>query len=81
MVGTYLSWMGGWILANQARKSGTSSVPGAIILVAITTALCGAVAAVTHFPGAAWTVPTFAIAVLPGLALANIVSALGARRG
>ena len=81
MVGTYLSWMGGWILANQARKSGTSSVSGAIILVTITTAICGAVAAVTHFPGAAWTVPTFAIAVLPGLALATIVSALGARRG
>lgn len=80
MVGTYLSWMGGWILANQARKSGTTSVPGAIILVTCTTACCGSIAAVTHFPGAAWTVATFAIAALPGLALANIVSALGARR-
>lgn len=81
MVGTYLSWMGGWILANQARKSGTSSVPGAIILVTIASAVCGSIAAVTHFPGAVWNVPTFAVAVLPGLALANIVSALGARRG
>lgn len=81
MVGTYLSWMGGWILANQARKSGTTSVPGAIILVTITSAICGSIAAATHFPGAVWNVPTFAVAVLPGLALANFVSALGARRG
>ena len=81
MVGTYLSWMGGWILANQARNTGTSSVPSAIILVTITSAVCGSIAAVTHFPGAVWNVPTFAVAVLPGLALANIVSSLGARRG
>lgn len=81
MVGTYLSWMGGWILANQANKSGEASVPSAIILVTITSAICGAIAASTHFPGASWNVPTFAVAVLPGLALANFVSALGTRRG
>jgi hypothetical protein len=80
MVGTYLSWMGGWILANQANKSGESAVPSAIALVTITSAVCGAIAAVTHFPGASWNVPTFAVAVLPGLALANVVSALGTRR-
>lgn len=81
MVGTYISWMGGWILANQARKSGTSSIPGAVILVTLTSAICGSIAAATHFPGAVWNVPTFAVAVLPGLALANVVSAFGARRG
>lgn len=81
MAGTYLSWMGAWILANQAKKSGESSVPGAIILVSIASLICGAIAAVTHFPGAGWNVPTFAVAILPGLALANFVSALGTRRG
>lgn len=81
MVGTYLSWMGGWILANQARKSGESSIGSAVILVTITSAVCGVIAAVTHFPGAGWNVPTFAIALLPGLAVANVVSALGSRRG
>ena len=80
MVGTFLSWMGAWILANQTNKSGAPSVPGAIVLVAITTAICGAVASLTHFPpGAGWHVPTFAVAVMPGLVLANIVSAIGSK--
>ena len=81
MVGTYLSWMGGWILANQAKESRDPSVQSAIILVTFTSAICGAIAAFAHFPGASWNVPTFAVAVLPGLALANVVSALGTRRG
>jgi hypothetical protein len=81
MVGTYLPWMGGWILAHQARKTGTTSVPSAVILVTITSAICGTIAVVTHFPGAVWNVPTFAVAVLPGLALANVVSGFGSRRG
>jgi uncharacterized membrane protein YgdD (TMEM256/DUF423 family) len=81
MVGTYLSWMGGWILANQANKSGESSVPSAVVLVTITSAVCGAIATLAHFPGAGWNVPTFAVAVLPGLVVANVVSAFGSRRG
>jgi len=81
MVGTYLSWMGGWILANQANKSGTYSIPGAVILVTITSAVCGVLATVLHFPGAGWNVPTFAVAMLPGLAVATFVSAFGSRRG
>jgi hypothetical protein len=81
MVGTYLSWMGGWILANQASRSGESSVPAAVILVTITSAICGALAVVAHFPSASWNVPTFIVAILPGLAVANIISAFGSRRG
>ena len=80
MVGTYLSWMGGWILAHQANKSGSASVPAAVVLVSVTSAICGVVAILTHFPGASWNVPPFAVAMLPGLALANIVGALGIRR-
>jgi hypothetical protein len=80
MAGTYLSWMGGWILANQANKTGSASIPAGVALVTAFAAACGVVAVVTHFPLATWNVPTFAIAILPGLALANLVSALGARR-
>lgn len=81
MVGTFMPWMGGWILANQARRAGRSNVPAAIVLLSITAAIVGSVATVLHFPGAGWHVPTFAVAILPGLVLANIVSALGSRRG
>ncbi len=80
MVGCYLSWMGAWILANQANKNGTSSIGGAIGLVAVLTALCGAAAAALHFPGASFNVPTFAIAVLPALTLATWISGFGASK-
>lgn len=81
MVGCYLSWMGAFIMANQAAKRGAPSVGGTLGLVAVLTAACGAIAAATGFPGAGWNVPTFAIAVLPALALGTWVSSLGARQG
>jgi hypothetical protein len=37
-------------------------------------------AVVLGFPGARWSLGTFAVAFLPGLALATAVSALGPRR-
>jgi hypothetical protein len=80
MVGTYLSWMGGWILSNQANKSGEASVPAVIGLVGVLTGICGMLAAMLRFPGAGWNVPTFAIAVLPALALSTLFSGLGAKR-
>jgi hypothetical protein len=80
MAGTFLAWMGGWTLANLANKNGEASLPTAIVLVAVSTAVIGAVAALLHFPGAAWTVPTFVVAMLPGVAVAAIVSSVGARR-
>jgi len=33
-----------------------------------------------HFPGAAWNLGTFGVAFLPGLALATVISGLGAKR-
>ncbi len=80
MVGTYLSWMGGWILANQANASGETSLSQAIGLVGVLAAGCGALATVLHFPGAAWNVPTFALAVLPALALGTLATGFRARR-
>ena len=80
MVGTFLSWMGAWILANQANRTGSTSIPTAIVMVSILAALFGVLANLIHFPLASWTVPTFAIAILPGLALATLVGVLAARR-
>ncbi|MGH7583765.1 MAG: hypothetical protein ACREL5_11120 [Gemmatimonadales bacterium] len=80
MVGTYMPWMGGWILANQANRSGRSSVIQGIVIVTVIAAIIGALAALLHFPGAGWHVPTFAIAILPALALTNFVTAMGRGR-
>jgi hypothetical protein len=80
MVGTFLPWMGAWILANQVERTGRTSVLAAFGT-ALVFALIAAVAAVLiGFPGAAWSLPTFGIAFLPGLALATAFSALGTRR-
>lgn len=81
MVGCYLSWLGGYILANQTVRRGAPSVGGTLGMVAVLTAACGAIAAVMGFPGAGWNVPTFAIAVLPALALGTWASSLGAKQG
>ncbi len=80
MVGTFLPWMGAWVLANQARRQGDHAVPAACILVAVLTAVVGAACAALGFPGAGWNVPTFAVAALPASALAVIVSGLGGSR-
>jgi hypothetical protein len=81
MVGTFLPWMGAWILANQLAKGAAVSPVGAFGLVAACSVACAVVAAVVHFPGAGWSLGTFGIAFLPGVALAAMLSGLGARRG
>jgi hypothetical protein len=81
MTGTFLPWLGAWILANQAERNGRVSAPAAFAT-ALGFAVAAAVAAILiGFPGAGWNVPTFAVAFLPGLALATALSALGTRRG
>lgn len=80
MVGTYLPWMGAWILANQAEK-GTPSLPASALLTILGTLAAGVVATLVHFPGAGWNVPTFGVAALAGLPLAVLVSSLGRRPG
>ncbi len=78
MVGSFLPWCGAWQLANQAAKGNTNPA-----LVGITSLAFTAVAAVgavlLKFPGAGWNLGTFGVAFLPGLALATLVSVLGAR--
>ena len=80
MVGTYLPWFGAFTLANQAAKSGRSSPVAAAITALGCALVLGVVAVLVHFPGAGWNLPTFGLAFLPGLALATLVSGLGARR-
>lgn len=80
MAGTYLSWMGAFVFANQTARNGSPSVGGLIVLTLIGTLVFGAIGVVLHVPGAAWSIPTFGIAVLPALALATVISGLGTRR-
>ena len=80
MVGTFLPWLGAWILANQVERNGRVSAPAAFGT-ALGFAVAVAVAAVLiGFPGAGWNLPTFGVAFLPGLALATVLSAMGGRR-
>jgi hypothetical protein len=81
MVGTFLPWMGAWILANQVERNGRTSLPAAFGTAVAFAVLAAVVAVLIGFPGARWTLPTFGVAFLPGLALATALSALGTRRG
>jgi hypothetical protein len=80
MVGTFLPWMGSWMLANHTVRNGRPAVMNALVTTLLFTLLVGTLAVLLGFPGAAWTLGTFAVAVLPGLALATILSAVGKRR-
>jgi hypothetical protein len=80
MVGTFVPWMGAFMIANQAARGGVN-VPRAAGLVAVLTLVVGAVATLFHFPGAGWNVPTFGVAILPALALGTLITGLGQRRG
>jgi hypothetical protein len=78
MVGTFIPWCGAWQLANQSAKGAPSPVRVAIASLAFSV-VCAVGAVITHFPGAGWNLGTFGVAFLPGLALATLVSVLGAR--
>src|SRR3954447_24505609 len=80
MVGTFIPWMGAWLLANQTNRNGRPSVAAGLITAFALTALVAVLAVVLKFPAARWGLGTFAIAFLPGLVLAVIVSAIGKHR-
>ncbi|MGH7497452.1 MAG: hypothetical protein ACREL3_01210 [Gemmatimonadales bacterium] len=81
MAGTFIPWMGAWILANQTAKSGRPSPIAAFGLTIACSIGMAILALVIGVPGAGWSLPTFGIALLPGLALATAVSLMGLRRG
>lgn len=80
MLGTYLPWLGAWILAAQAGKGGQPSLVSGAIPIVVATLACMVVGVLVHFPGAGWNVGTYGVSFIPGLALATTVSVLGARR-
>jgi hypothetical protein len=80
MVGTFLPWMGAWTLANQLTRGAPVSPVGAFGLVVGCSVVLAIAAVLVHFPGAGWGVGTFGVAFLPGVALATVISGLGARR-
>lgn len=79
MVGTYLSWMGAWALANQADRGGANPVMVMVIAIVLTL-LAGALAVVIHFPLAGWNLGTFSVAFLVGITLTVLVTGLGGKR-
>ncbi len=80
MVGTYLPWLGAFILSNQAARGGASAGKAAG-LVAVLTVAFAVLGVVLHVPHAGWTLGTFGVAVLPALAAATAISAMGPARG
>jgi hypothetical protein len=80
MVGAFLPWMGAWILANQTDRQGTPSAPVGFGMAVGLGIVAAVLAILLGFPGARWTLATFAVAFLPGLVLATGLSAVGPRR-
>ena len=80
MLGTFLPWLGAWILANQMERNGRVSAPAAFGTAVAFAIVLAIVAVVIGFPGARWTLATFGVAFIPGLALATALSAMGTRR-
>lgn len=80
MVGTYMPWMGAWVLANQAARSGAPN-PGALVVgTLVLAAVFMAVGVLLGVPGASWGVGTFGVSVLPAQAALTVITGLGARR-
>jgi hypothetical protein len=80
MVGSFLPWMGAWILANQTARDGRPAAVTGLLTAFVAAVIIAVLAILLGFPGARWTLGTFAVAFLPGLAAATIASAIGRRR-
>jgi hypothetical protein len=80
MVGSYLPWMGAWILANQSAKADRPDVPATLLAAFAFSILLAVLAILLGFPGAGWNLATFAVAFLPGLTLATLFFGLRSRR-
>ena len=80
MAGTFLPWMGAWVLANQTARNGRPSVGAAFLTVLGLAVLSAVVGILIGVPGARWTLGTLGVAFLPGLALAALVTSMGKRR-
>ena len=80
MVGTFLPWFGAWMLAGQLVRGGQVSPVAAFVTALACAVVLAIVAVLIHVPLAGWNLGTFAVAFLPGLALAKLLTSLGAAR-
>ena len=80
MVCTYITWMGAWIQAHQAAKTGSASPVMLIIGTIVLSLVVLAIAVVVGVPNAGWNLGSYAVAVLPALALFTLISSFGAKR-
>jgi hypothetical protein len=80
MAGSFLPWMGAWILANQTERNGQPAAAKGLVVALVLSVILAIAAILLGFPGAGWTLGTFAVAFLPGLVVATIVSAMGKPR-
>ena len=80
MVGTFLPWLGAWMLANQLVKGQRRVARRGVRAGGRLCCRPRRRRGVRTFPGAAWNLGTFGVAFLPGLALATVISGLGAKR-
>jgi hypothetical protein len=80
MVGTYLTWMGAWIQANQAARNGRASPVALVLGTVVLAAVCLAIGVLLGVPNTTWGLGGFAVAVLPALALLTTITWFGARR-
>lgn len=77
MAGTFITWQGAWIQANQTTRNGAPNPPMVVIGTLAAAALCLSLAVLVGVPNAGWNLGSFAVAVLPGLALYTGVSSVG----
>lgn len=81
MLGTYLPWFGALTLTSRAVRGKSVSIPGVMIPAVICALVLAIIAVFIRFPGARWSLGTFGVAFIPGLALAEFFTVLGRRPG
>lgn len=81
MVGTFLSWMGAFALANQAARRGEPAPVLVMVLALVLAAVFGVVAVSLGVPHASVGLGTFSLAFLPAMAGTVLITGMGARRG
>ncbi len=79
MVGSFIPWMGAYGIANMAARGGVS-IPKFIVLTLVGTAISTGVAIAMHIPHAGVKLGTVGVALLPGLAIAALLTGLGQKQ-
>jgi hypothetical protein len=80
MLAAYIPWLGAWIMANQAARTGRENPVLTVFATSVLALILLALAKLVGFPGATIGMGGFAVAVLPALAIYTAISVVGARR-